>query len=109
MKILLAYGTRPEWLKIKPLIMKFLEYGIEFECLFTGQHKDIVEYNCKYTINISDCNNNRLNNLIGTILKEEIKWDEYDYVLVQGDTASTFSVALKAFNEKKKIIYLKPD
>ena len=106
MKILVAYGTRPEWLKIKPLIMKFLEYGIEFECLFTGQHKDIVEYNCKYTINISDCNNNRLNNLIGTILKEEIKWDEYDYVLVQGDTASTFSVALKAFNEKKKIIYL---
>ena len=52
MKILVAYGTRPEWLKIKPLIMKFLEYGIEFECLFTGQHKDIVEYNCKYTINI---------------------------------------------------------
>ena len=45
MKILVAYGTRPEWLKIKPLIMKFLEYGIEFECLFTGQHKDIVEYN----------------------------------------------------------------
>ena len=80
MKILVAYGTRPEWLKIKPLIMKFLEYGIEFECLFTGQHKDIVEYNCKYTINISDCNNNRLNNLIGTILKEEIKWDEYDYL-----------------------------
>ena len=53
MKILVAFGTRPEWLKLKPLLDKFLDYDIDFDCLYTGQHEDLLEpIDCKYQIEI---------------------------------------------------------
>jgi UDP-N-acetylglucosamine 2-epimerase len=40
--ILICYGTRPEWIKIKPLLSEFKESKIPYKVLFTGQHKDIA-------------------------------------------------------------------
>ena len=37
--ILLCFGTRPEWLKIKPLIRELDNYKL----LFTGQHPDLLK------------------------------------------------------------------
>ena len=49
MKILLCFGTRPEWLKIKPLTRVLDNY----ELLFTGQHTDLLKYiEADYKINI---------------------------------------------------------
>ena len=39
--ILLCFGTRPEWLKIKPLI-KLMDRS-EYKLLFTGQHIDLLK------------------------------------------------------------------
>ena len=39
---LIGYGTRPELIKLFPLINKFKELGIEHKTLFTGQHKDLI-------------------------------------------------------------------
>ena len=99
--ILLCFGTRPEWLKIKPLIDKLDDYKL----LFTGQHPDLLE-NIKvdYQITIGK-NPNRLNQLISDCLLQFPKGD-FDSVLVQGDTASAFACAIAAFNKKKKIYYL---
>ena len=47
---------------------------------------------------------NRLNSIISQITKG-IDLDNYDYIMIQGDTATTFGVALAAFNNKK-IIYV---
>ena len=60
-KILLCFGTRPEWLKINPLIKLMRED--DYELLFTGQHPDLLK-NIKvdYNINISP-SNNRLDNI----------------------------------------------
>ena len=41
MKILLTYGTRPEYIKIKPLIDELKLNKISFKVLFTGQHENI--------------------------------------------------------------------
>lgn len=100
-KILLCFGTRPEWLKIKPLI-KVLD---NYELLFTGQHPDLLK-NIKvdYQITIGD-NPNRLDQLISDCLLQFPK-DNFDSVLVQGDTASAFACAIAAFHRKKQIIYL---
>ena len=99
--ILLCFGTRPEWLKIKPLI-KVLD---NYELLFTGQHPDLLK-NIKvdYQITIGD-NPNRLDQLISDCLLQFPK-DNFDSVLVQGDTASAFACAIAAFHRKKQIIYL---
>ena len=39
--ILMAFGTRPEYIKIKPLINK-MQGRIPFKLLFTGQHVDLL-------------------------------------------------------------------
>lgn len=99
--ILLAFGTRPEWLKIKPLI-KVLD---NYQLLFTGQHPDLLkDVDVDYKINIRE-NVNRLDQLISDCLLQFPEGD-FDSVLVQGDTASAFACAVAAFHRKKKIYYL---
>jgi UDP-N-acetylglucosamine 2-epimerase (non-hydrolysing) len=99
--ILLCFGTRPEWLKIKPLI-KVLD---DYQLLFTGQHPDLLrEIKVDYRIEIND-SINRLDQLISDCLLQFPEGD-FDSVLVQGDTASAFACAIAAFNRHKKIYYL---
>lgn len=103
MKILIAYGTRPEYLKIKPLL--------NFEKIDTlriCQHGDIIDFgNPKYVLEIDKKCNNRLNNIFSEIFnKLENLLINYDAILIQGDTATVAACAIAAFNLKKKIIYL---
>lgn len=101
--ILLCFGTRPEWLKIKPLIE--LMDKSEYKLLFTGQHTDLlknVEVDYKIKINKSD---NRLDSIISDCMLQ-FPNEEFGGVLVQGDTGSAFGCALSAFNRQIKIYYL---
>jgi UDP-N-acetylglucosamine 2-epimerase (non-hydrolysing) len=99
--ILLCFGTRPEWLKIKPLI-KVLD---NYQLLFTGQHIDLVK-NIKVDYKITIGNNqNRLNQLVSDCLLQFPEGD-FESVLVQGDTSSAFACAAAAFHKQKKIYYL---
>ena len=103
MKILLCFGTRPEWLKIKPLL-KVLD---NYELLFTGQHTDLLKnIETDYKIRIYTCDDKkRLDQIVSDCLLQFPDGD-FDSVLVQGDTASAFACALAAFHRKKKIYYL---
>lgn len=109
-KILLCFGTRPEWLKIKPLIealnkMKTGRGRVPYQLLFTGQHPDLLkDIKVDYKITIGD-SRNRLDQLVSDCLLQFPEGD-FDSVLVQGDTASAFACAIAAFNRKKKIYYL---
>jgi UDP-N-acetylglucosamine 2-epimerase (non-hydrolysing) len=99
--ILFCFGTRPEWLKIKPLV-KILD---NYQLLFTGQHPDLLkDIPVDYKIIIKD-NPNRLDQLISDCILQ-FPEGEFNSVLVQGDTASAFACAVAAFNRKKKIYYL---
>ncbi len=106
--ILFCYGTRPEFIKIKPLIDKFIENSIKFKTLFTGQHLDIIDkkYKPDYKIKIPNLNN-RLDSILssGINLKDEF-FNGIDYVLIQGDTTSALSMSLFSFHRKIKTIYL---
>lgn len=107
MKFLLSFGTRPEWIKIKPLIDAFKNNNIEYECLFTGQHTDLLTFHTfDYKIDIQDSTSNRLNNVLSNILNKDLPWKKWDYVLTQGDTASAYAVTLAAFNNNIKTIHL---
>lgn len=101
--ILICFGTRPEWLKIKSLI-KLMDPS-EYRLLFTGQHQDLLkDIEVDYRISIKD-NENRLDQLISDCILQFPKGD-FNSVLVQGDTASAFACAIAAFNRKLKIYYL---
>lgn len=103
MKILLCFGTRPEWLKIKPLTRVLDNY----ELLFTGQHTDLLKYiDADYEININESNSDkRLDQIISDCLLQFPEGD-FDSILVQGDTVSAFACALAAFHKNKKVLHL---
>ena len=61
--ILLTYGTRPEYIKIKPIISEFKRLETPFKTLFTGQHKDIANGEYDYKLDMKDLGSNRLDSV----------------------------------------------
>jgi UDP-N-acetylglucosamine 2-epimerase (non-hydrolysing) len=110
--ILLVYGTRPEWIKIKPLIHEFDVDNYSYKTLFTGQHKDLLkEQTVDFQLEIPDSNNNRLNEIVKSTMTQHFSWIlthgvHPTYVMVQGDTTSAMAVALSAFHHGIKVIHL---
>lgn len=106
MKNLICFGTRPEWLKIKPLIDSSESYSL----LYTGQHDSLLkevllDYEIKYKIKIQK-SEDRLNSVISSILLNFPDISDFEYVIVQGDTASAFACALAAFNRGVKVAHV---
>lgn len=107
--LLVTYGTRPEFIKVKPLIDKLIEYKISYKILFTGQHTEIGSNVFDFRLNIKD-GNNRLDSIIGSVCSDELDkiFIEINpkYVMVQGDTTSALAIAISAFNHNIKVIHL---
>jgi UDP-N-acetylglucosamine 2-epimerase (non-hydrolysing) len=103
MKILFCLGTRPEWLKIKPILN--VMNPNDYDLFFTGQHEDLLkDLNFKYKVKVIN-NKNRLDDIISSCMLN-FPDENYDYVLVQGDTGSALGCALAAHNRKIKLIHL---
>ena len=105
--ILLTYGTRPEYIKIKPLIDEFNRVGRPFKVLFTGQHKDIANGVYDFKLEMKDLSTNRLDSVIANLMNidDEI-FKDITYILVQGDTTSVVGLALAGLHRKIKVIHL---
>jgi len=102
-KILICFGTRPEWLKVKPLIR--LLNKSQYSLLFTGQHVDLLkDIKVDFKITMSQ-SNNRLDQIISDCMLQ-FPMGDFTNILVQGDTGSAFGCALAAYNRKLKIYYL---
>lgn len=104
MKLLICYGTRPEYIKIKPLFKELDKNKMSYDVLFTGQHENIAKFKYDYKLDIIN-GKNRLDSIVQSILNQDI-FDNYDYVLVQGDTTTVFSIALTCFHKGIKVIHL---
>ncbi len=112
-KIALVFGTRPEAIKMCPLVKK-LKSNPKFEVLtiVTAQHREILdsvlnlfEIKTDYDLNLMKPNQN-LWNLSSEILLETKKVFEKerpDLVLVHGDTTTAGLSALSAFYARVKI------
>lgn len=102
--ILYCYGTRPEYIKIKKLIS--LSKDIDYKVLFVGQHTDLIFGEYDYILKVTD-GKNRLNSIISSVIDSFSNIEKLpNYVLVQGDTASAFAIAIAAKNHKIKVIHL---
>lgn len=105
--ILVTYGTRPEYIKIKPLIDEMVKENIRFKTLFTGQHKDIVSKDSDFILEMNDFTKNRLDNIVQNCMNIPEKYfEDVKYILVQGDTTSVVGLSLSALHRKIKVIHL---
>ena len=113
-KIMLVFGTRPEAIKMAPLVKEFQKNShlIKTIVCVTGQHRELLDSVLKifeivpdYDLNIMK-NNQDLFDITSSVLlgmREVFKQSKPDFVLVHGDTATSTAVALAAFYYKIKI------
>lgn len=105
--ILISYGTRPEYIKMFPIISKLIENNIQYRTLFTGQHENIVNNTSDFKLSISEYGNNRLDNILISCLSiPDTVFDGIKMVVVQGDTTSALGVSMACMNRKIKVVHL---
>lgn len=110
-KVMLVFGTRPEAIKMAPLVKEFQKYPEQFKTIVcvTGQHREMLdqvlslfEITPDYDLNImkqgQDLYDVTARVLVGMrdVLKEALP----DVVLVHGDTTTSTAAALAAFYQQ---------
>ena len=107
-KVILVFGTRPEAIKMAPLVKVFEKEKSFFETIVcvTGQHKemltqvlDIFKIRPKYNLEIMKKNQTLfdINNEVLIGMKNIYEAENPDVALVHGDTSTTYAAALAAF------------
>ncbi|MGN8226479.1 non-hydrolyzing UDP-N-acetylglucosamine 2-epimerase [Gracilimonas sp. BCB1] len=113
-KILIAFGTRPEVIKLAPVILT-LKGHMDVTVLHTGQHKELVTpmlslFDIKPDINLEIMKPNQdlfeLSQSLLPKLKSVIEKAEPDFVMVQGDTTTSYLTALSAFYQKIPVLHV---
>lgn len=112
-KIMFVFGTRPEAIKMAPLVKTFQACpDIETQVCVTAQHRDMLDQ----VLNLFDITPDHDLNImhegqdlfsittrILQGLKPILAAEQPDYVLVHGDTTTTFAASMAAFYSKVKI------
>jgi len=115
-KILLVFGTRPEAIKMAPLVKKFKkDNGFITKVCVTAQHRHMLDQ----VLNIFDIkpdfdlnlmkNNQTLSDLTSRVLigmKEVFGIYKPDIVFVHGDTTTSMATSLAAFYEKIYVAHI---
>jgi UDP-N-acetylglucosamine 2-epimerase (non-hydrolysing) len=104
MTVFVFIGTRPEWIKCAPLFV-----NPQFQPIFVAQQKELLpEHSGFPTILINEFCENRLSNLVASILVADVwsKAEGVSAVLVQGDTAVAYAAAVAAFHRGLPVIHL---
>ncbi len=112
-KILIVFGTRPEAIKMAPVVKKLKQNSnFSTKVCITAQHREMLDQvlsifkiNPDYDLNLMK-NNQNLSQLTTSIMQsiESVLADFKPHiVLVHGDTSTTFATSLSAFYQKIKI------
>jgi UDP-N-acetylglucosamine 2-epimerase (non-hydrolysing) len=116
MKILSIFGTRPEAIKMAPLLHQFQSMPeIESFVCVSGQHRhmldpfiDLFKIKVDFDLNLMKPKQS-LTEITTAVLvgvQEKIAQVKPDWVLVQGDTTTAFAAALAAFYEKIPVAHI---
>ena len=116
-KLLLVFGTRPEAIKMAPLVLEFKKYPKEFETVVcvTGQHREMLDQVLQlfqivpdYDLNIMKPNQD-LYDITSRILlgmRDVLREVAPDIVFVHGDTTTSTTVALAAFYQQIPVAHI---
>lgn len=116
MKVALVFGTRPEAIKMCPIVKELKQHKeIETVVCVTGQHREmlrpileIFQVNPDYNLDIMK-EKQDLFDITDSVLqriKEVLKKESPDIVLVHGDTTSAFAAALACFYMKVPVAHV---
>ncbi|MBR1687543.1 MAG: UDP-N-acetylglucosamine 2-epimerase (non-hydrolyzing) [Prevotella sp.] len=111
MRVMLVFGTRPEAIKMCPLVKEFQKYPGEFETIVcvTGQHREMLDqvltiFDVKphYDLNIMKQGQDLydVTARVLTGMRDVFKECKPDVILVHGDTTTSTAAALAAFYEQ---------
>lgn len=116
-KVLLVFGTRPEAIKMAPLVKEFQKHPEAFDtkvCI-TAQHREMLDQVLTFFEIVPDFDldlmkpNQNLYSLTASILvnlKEVLEAFKPDYVFVHGDTTTTMASSIAAFYSGSKICHV---
>ena len=103
-KIMLVFGTRPEAIKMAPLVKEFQKHPEEFETIVcvTGQHREMLDQVLDYDLNIMKQGQDLydVTARVLTGMRDIFKVCRPDVVLVHGDTTTSTAAALAAFYQQ---------
>lgn len=110
-KVMFAFGTRPEAIKMAPVVLGFRQRPKEFECVVvvTAQHRQMLDQVLKlfeitpdHDLNIMSKGQTleSMTDLILRRLDDVFKKQNPNLVLVHGDTTTAFATALLAFYKR---------
>ena len=113
-KVMTVFGTRPEAIKMAPVVLSLKNRGDEFEevTVVTGQHREMLDQvlsifhiEPSYDLNIMKSRQTLADITSNVILKlgQIIAKEEPDIVLVHGDTTTTFAASISAFYQQTKL------
>lgn len=110
-RVMLVFGTRPEAIKMAPLVQEFQKYPAQYETLVcvTGQHREMLDQVLSifgivpdYDLNIMKPGQD-LYDVTARVLsgmRDILTQSQPDVVLVHGDTTTSMAVALAAFYQQ---------
>lgn len=110
-KIMLVFGTRPEAIKMAPLVKEFQKHPESFETIVcvTGQHREMLDQVLRlfditpdYDLNIMKQGQDLydVTARVLTGMRDVLKEAQPDVVLVHGDTTTSTAAALAAFYQQ---------
>ncbi|HWQ79812.1 MAG TPA: UDP-N-acetylglucosamine 2-epimerase (non-hydrolyzing) [Anaerovoracaceae bacterium] len=113
MKVMTVFGTRPEAIKMAPLVKRLKEVPeIESILCVTAQHREMLDQVLElfelvpdYDLNIMK-QNQTISQITSNVLmglEEVFQKEKPDIVLVHGDTTTTFAASLAAFYQQIKV------
>lgn len=113
LKVMTIFGTRPEAIKMCPLVIKLKENkDINTIVCVTAQHREMLDQVLKafnvipeYDLNVMK-DKQTLTHITASVLEglyDVINREKPDIVLVHGDTTTTFAASLAAFYNKVKV------
>ncbi|MFN0157262.1 MAG: non-hydrolyzing UDP-N-acetylglucosamine 2-epimerase [Bacteroidota bacterium] len=106
MKIAVVFGTRPEAIKMAPIIKELERRSITPLVIVTAQHRDMLDvmldvFQIKpdHDLNVMQHNQDLFHTTTSVLekIKDVLKKEQPDLVLVQGDTTTTFATSLACY------------
>ncbi|MDU5309782.1 MAG: UDP-N-acetylglucosamine 2-epimerase (non-hydrolyzing) [Dialister sp.] len=116
MKVMTIFGTRPEAIKMAPVVKELLKRPeIEVKVCLTAQHREMLDQvvdlfglPVDYDLDVMKSGQSLydITSRVLCRLEKVLQTEKPDYVLVHGDTTTTFTAALAAFYQQIKVAHV---
>lgn len=116
MKVMTIFGTRPEAIKMAPVVKELLKHPeIEVKVCLTAQHREMLDQvvdlfglPVDYDLDVMKSGQSLydITSRVLCRLESVLQTEKPDYVLVHGDTTTTFTAALAAFYQQIKVAHV---